>query len=104
MSLAEYFLFALTLPAWVIAAKLYGLYDRDEELTDHSTADEFVNVLHMVLVGIWLFVLLNWWTHLANPSATKFALFGLLAVVLISGFRACGRALCRRASRTCRTR
>jgi exopolysaccharide biosynthesis polyprenyl glycosylphosphotransferase len=94
--LAEYFLFASTLPAWVIAAKLYGLYDRDEELTDHSTADEFVNVLHMVLVGTWLFVLLNWWTHIAKPSATKFALFGLLAVVLISGFRAIGRALCRR--------
>ena len=94
--LTEYLLFALTLPAWVIAAKLYGLYDRDEELTDHSTADEFVNVLHMVLVGIWLFVLLNWWTHLAKPTATKFALFGLLAVVLVSGFRAIGRALCRR--------
>jgi exopolysaccharide biosynthesis polyprenyl glycosylphosphotransferase len=50
----------------------------------------------MVLVGTWLFVLLNWWTHIAKPSATKFALFGLLAVVLISGFRAIGRALCRR--------
>ena len=29
--------FLLSLPVWAIAAKLYGLYDRDEERTDHST-------------------------------------------------------------------
>ena len=33
---AELFVFfVLSLPAWVVAAKLYGLYDRDEERTDH---------------------------------------------------------------------
>ena len=48
--------FAATLPAWVVAAKLYGLYDRDEERTDHSTADDFVGVFHMVTVGAWLLV------------------------------------------------
>src|SRR2546422_5689571 len=29
--------FAGTIPGWIVMAKLYGLYDRDEERTDHST-------------------------------------------------------------------
>ena len=44
----------LALPLWVVAAKLYGLYDRDEERTDHSTTDEVVGVFHLVTVGAWL--------------------------------------------------
>ena len=35
--LGEAIVFLLTLPLWVVAAKLYGLYDRDEEQVDHST-------------------------------------------------------------------
>ena len=31
----ELLVFCLSLPAWVIVAKLYGLYDYDEERTDH---------------------------------------------------------------------
>ena len=41
----EIIAFLLTLPAWVVVAKLYGLYDRDEERTDHSTADDLVGRL-----------------------------------------------------------
>ena len=36
----EYALFLATIPAWIVVAKLYGLYERDEERTDHSTADD----------------------------------------------------------------
>src|SRR3954451_18219796 len=36
------------LPAWVVVAKLYGLYDRDEERADHSTADELAGVVSLV--------------------------------------------------------
>ena len=36
---------------WVVAAKVYGLYDRDEERTDHSTIDDVVGVFHLVTVG-----------------------------------------------------
>ena len=39
----------------MVVAKLYGLYDYDEERTDHSTADDLVGVLHLVTVGSWLF-------------------------------------------------
>src|SRR5437773_1092548 len=40
----EYGLFVMTLPAWILVAKLHELYDRDEERTDHSTIDEFAGV------------------------------------------------------------
>src|SRR5438445_3021728 len=33
---AELGVFALSVPLWVVAAKIYGLYERDEERTDHS--------------------------------------------------------------------
>ena len=36
--------FIALLPLWVVAAKLYGLYDRDEERATYSTADEVVSV------------------------------------------------------------
>ena len=52
---AEYLLFVCTLPGWLFVAKLYGLYDNDEERTDHTTVDEFVGVFHLVTIGAWLF-------------------------------------------------
>ena len=50
----EVLIFALSLPAWIVVTKLYGLYDHDEERTDHSTADDIVGVFHMVTVCSWL--------------------------------------------------
>ncbi len=32
----EILIFALSLPLWIVVAKLYGLYERDEERMDHS--------------------------------------------------------------------
>ena len=40
----EILAFLASLPAWILIAKLYGLYERDEERTDHSTADDFGRV------------------------------------------------------------
>src|SRR5207247_6545187 len=36
---AEFVLFLLTLPGWVVVAKLYGLYERDEARPEHSPTD-----------------------------------------------------------------
>ena len=38
--------FLVTLPVWLVAAKLHELYDRDEERADHTTVDDLVGVLH----------------------------------------------------------
>jgi exopolysaccharide biosynthesis polyprenyl glycosylphosphotransferase len=92
----EYLLFFLTLPAWIVAAKLYGLYDHDEERTDHGTVDDLVGVFHMVTVGLWLLVILGSATHLIDPSVTRLVLFWISALVLVTLGRASARWLCRR--------
>jgi exopolysaccharide biosynthesis polyprenyl glycosylphosphotransferase len=93
---AEFALFALTLPVWVVVAKLYGLYDRDEERTDHSTADDVVGVFHMLTVGSWLLVATVWLTGVADPNFRKLVLFWALAITLVGFGRAAARTFCRR--------
>ena len=46
-------LFALTLPVWVLGARLFGLYAHDDHL-DHSTLDELWPLVLFVTFGAWL--------------------------------------------------
>ena len=46
-------LFALTLPLWVLGARLFGLYAHDNHL-DHSTLDELWPLVLFVTFGTWL--------------------------------------------------
>lgn len=86
---------AATLPLWIFAGKLYGLYDRDEERTDHSTVDEFVSVFHLITVCSWLFFVAAWLTGLADPDLVKLATFWGCATVLVTAGRAIARTACR---------
>ena len=52
---AEALLFVLTLPAWVVIARMYGLYSQDDRRTYHATVDETASVFNMVTVCTWLF-------------------------------------------------
>ncbi len=92
----ETLLFLLTLPVWVVVAKLYGLYDRDEERTDHSTVDDLGGVFHMITVGTWGLFAGAWLTGLADPQLDKIVAFWFLAILLICIARAGARAYCRR--------
>jgi exopolysaccharide biosynthesis polyprenyl glycosylphosphotransferase len=92
----ELLVFCLSLPAWVIVAKLYGLYDFDEERTDHSTADDLVGVLHLVTVGSWLFFAFAAVTHKADPGFARLLGFWLFAIAAITAGRALARGLARR--------
>jgi exopolysaccharide biosynthesis polyprenyl glycosylphosphotransferase len=94
---AESLLFLLTLPAWVVVAKLHGLYDNDER-TDHTTADDLVGVLHLVALGLCFFVFAGWATGWATPSVPKLFAFALLAVALVPLARATARAVARRST------
>ena len=94
--LAELGLFAATLPLWTLAAKVYGLYDNDDERTDHSTADDLVGVFHLVTVGTWGLFLATRVAGLAQPEILRLVAFWALAIVLIAAGRACARAFCRR--------
>ncbi len=92
----ELIVFMLSLPVWILAANLYGLYSSDEERTDHSTPDDLVGVFHLVTVGSWVLFLGITFTEVANPSLQRLITFWLLAILLITSLRALARAVCRR--------
>jgi exopolysaccharide biosynthesis polyprenyl glycosylphosphotransferase len=89
-------IFVALLPAWAVAAKLYGLYDRDEERTTHSTVDEFVSVFHLITAGVWLFFATSWIFGLSSPSQAKLATFWALSLVAVIAARSVARTLARR--------
>jgi exopolysaccharide biosynthesis polyprenyl glycosylphosphotransferase len=93
---AEWGIFLASLPVWIVAAKLYGLYDRDEERATYSTADDVIRVFHLVTVGVWFFFATSWLAGLTHPDQEKLATFWLLAVLGVIGTRLAARALARR--------
>jgi len=92
----ETLLFFATLPGWLVMAKLHGLYDRDEERTDHSSVDDLSGIFQMVTAGAWLFFIAAWLTGTATPEVGKLVFFWLGAIALLSLLRVVARALCRR--------
>jgi exopolysaccharide biosynthesis polyprenyl glycosylphosphotransferase len=93
---AEVAVFACTLPLWIVAANMYGLYHSDEERTDHSTADDLIGVLHLVTIGSWLFFAFTTLINVVHPTVPRLLTFWLASIVLVTSFRAVARALCRR--------
>jgi exopolysaccharide biosynthesis polyprenyl glycosylphosphotransferase len=92
---AETLLFCATLPGWLVVAKLYGLYDRDESRANHSTADDIVGVFHLVTITAWLLLAIGWATRVVSPAFAKVVIFWALAIPLVTLARAGARALCR---------
>lgn len=95
-SAGEYGLLLVTLPGWILMARLYGLYEQDEERTHHPTSDEITRVFHLVTVGAWLLVAVGWVTGLAHPNPVKVIALWALAVVLMAAGRSLARFWCRR--------
>lgn len=93
---AEVGVLVSTLPGWVLAAKLYGLYDHDEERTDHSTVDDFSGVFHLVTVCTWAFFVLAYLTGVVHPTAPKLMIFWGLAIALVTLGRIAARSLSHR--------
>jgi len=91
----EWLLFLLFLPLWVAAARLYGLYSRDEERTDHTTIDDVGGVFHLVTVGTALTFFAGSLSGMIDPNRLKMAIFWLAAVAFMSLGRVLGRIACR---------
>jgi exopolysaccharide biosynthesis polyprenyl glycosylphosphotransferase len=81
---------------WVVAAKIYGLYDRDEERADHSTVDDIVDVFHLVTGLVWLLVLGGFAVSSGGPDLGVLAGFWALAIPSVLAARAAARGLSRR--------
>src|SRR3954470_24479799 len=71
----EYVIFLAAIPVWIIAAHVGGLYKRDGELTDHSTADDLVGVFVFVTVGTWLVSSTAWLTDVVSPNPPRIVFF-----------------------------
>jgi FlaA1/EpsC-like NDP-sugar epimerase len=91
----EWLLFLLVLPLWVVAARLYGLYSRDEERTDHTTIDDVGGVFHLVTVGTCVTFFAGSLSGTIDPNRLKMAIFWLAAVAFMSLGRVLGRIACR---------
>ena len=89
----ELALFAVGLPAFLVGAKLFGLYDRDEERANHSTSDDLLRVFLLITVGVFLMTRLPAVAGSADPDLTKFTAFWGLGIVAVTGARAAARAI-----------
>ncbi|HEV3480476.1 MAG TPA: sugar transferase, partial [Gaiellaceae bacterium] len=96
---AEVLVFLATLPGWIVAARLYGLYDRDEARTDHSSVDDFVGIFRLASVGAWLLAACVLLSGSLELQLRKVLLFWASAIVLVTAARAAGRAVVRRDAR-----
>jgi exopolysaccharide biosynthesis polyprenyl glycosylphosphotransferase len=92
----ELLLFAATLPCWAFAAKLHGMYGRDQERADHTTTDDVVGVFHLVTVGIWLFVVVSRVSGSTSPSIYALITLWASSVCLVPIARTLAREACRR--------
>lgn len=95
-NLSEFVLFAAFLPVWVVAAKLHGLYDRDEERADYSTTDDLTGVFVLVTLIAWLYVVGAIAFGLAVPNIVRLTIFWAAAVPFITLARVLVRAIARR--------
>ena len=89
---AELAIFAAMLPVWLVIAKVYGLFDRDEQRTSHTTVDDIVTVVHVVTMGAWLLFVGSWCTGLAHPALPKIAAFWAISIAAIAIGRTAARA------------
>lgn len=92
----EYVLFVASLPFWIVGAKLYRLYDHDEERADHTTVEDILGVFHLVTTGTWLVFVFMVLADLAEPDLAKVVTYWALAIACVTLGRAWARALCRR--------
>jgi exopolysaccharide biosynthesis polyprenyl glycosylphosphotransferase len=88
--------FVASLPLWVVLAKLYGLYDHDEERAHHGTVDDMVGVFHLVTTGAWLTCGVTWVAGGVHPNVSRLLGFWALAIVLVLALRALARMAARR--------
>jgi exopolysaccharide biosynthesis polyprenyl glycosylphosphotransferase len=88
--------FGTSIPLWVVLAKVHGLYNSDEERTDHTTPDDLVRVFQLVTIGTWVFYAATSLSGVAHPDVGRITVFWALSTVGITVVRAVARALCRR--------
>jgi exopolysaccharide biosynthesis polyprenyl glycosylphosphotransferase len=86
----------VALPACLTALATYGLYEQDEQRTDHSTVDEFPTLVTAITVGTFAFQLLVWAAGSHVPGGRWLLAFWATACLATTAGRTCVRSLVRR--------
>jgi exopolysaccharide biosynthesis polyprenyl glycosylphosphotransferase len=94
----EAFIFALSVPVWIMITQLSGLYGRDGQRADHSTVDDFVGIFAVISVGAWLVSAITWEVIGITPDPPRVITFWLMAVGFVLIARAAARAIARRSA------
>jgi exopolysaccharide biosynthesis polyprenyl glycosylphosphotransferase len=89
-------LFAVMLPAWMLGARLYGLYRVDGRPATYRTAHEWVNLGHLVLIWTVAFSVVALTTRIDHPAGGQLLVFAISAIAFLTAGRATSRALARR--------
>ena len=95
LSGAQLVLFLASLPGWVLAAKIYGLYDNDDKHVYHSTTDELSKLFHLVTVGTWLLFVAVWLAGVDGFDTARLVASWCLAAALVVLGRGLARSLAR---------
>ena len=95
---AEILIFVATLPVWLLGAKLFGLYDRDEERADNSTSDDLVRVFLLATVGVFALTHGLALAGVADPDLLKLMFFWGLVIALVTAARIGARTAARRSA------
>jgi len=86
-------IFVASFPAWVVSAKLLGLYDSDESEADHTTLDDLPRIFVLVTTGAFALAVA---ASYANIPIEQVLVFWLASIACVAGGRAAARVVSRR--------
>jgi len=96
LSLSSVLLAAAAIAVTILVVQLLGLYDKDRERADHTTADEIFTVFQAVTLSTWIVLAANFVSRsqVGNPRGIV-ALWGTASALML-GMRVAARAVGRR--------
>ena len=94
-------MFAATLPAWLVGARMNGLYRLDERRANGGGVEEWLRIGRLMVIGTWAALALAWVARIEQPETARLVVFAALAVTFAATGRAAARALARRRQRLC---
>ena len=89
-------LFSATLPAWLAAARVNGLYRLDERRANGGGVEEWVSIVRLMVIGTWVVLAIAWVARVEQPETARLVAFAAIAVTLAASGRTGARWLARR--------
>jgi hypothetical protein len=76
-------LFAIALPGWFAAARLYGLYASEPGRELLGRGGEWTSVGRLMVAGTWLLLAIAWLAGLGQPATARLVVFAAVAVAFV---------------------